>query len=130
MTDRAASSASIDQLRREVLGDVSPKVAGVAPSIGQLAASFAYGEVWSRPGLSKRDRSIVTFSALVALSATEELQLHALRGLANGISKDEIGEILTQLAPYVGFPLVVAAATKIADLVDRADVGGPPPVDT
>ncbi|MFF7594541.1 MULTISPECIES: carboxymuconolactone decarboxylase family protein [Streptomyces] len=84
-------------------------------------SGFAYGEVWPRPGLSPRDRSIATIAALVTLSCTEELRLHKLRGLANGLTKAELGEILPQLAPYVGFPLVVSTATKIADLLEPAD---------
>jgi 4-carboxymuconolactone decarboxylase len=93
----------------------------VAPDVSKLAASFAYGEIWPRPGLTQRDRSIATLAALVTLGCTEELRLHTLRGLANGLTKAEIGEILTQLVPYVGFPLVVSAAAKVADLFERAE---------
>ena len=91
-------------------------------AVSGLAASFAYGEVWPRPGLSACDRSIATIGALVALHCAEELRLHVLRGFANGITKDELAEIFTQLIPYVGFPLVVSAAASVADLVDRADL--------
>jgi 4-carboxymuconolactone decarboxylase len=126
MPDSQESSVprtSVADLRAEILAALSPKVAAVAPDVGKLAASFAYGEVWARPGLSPRDRSIATIAALVTLSCTEELRLHTLRGLANGLTEAELGEILTQLAPYVGFPLVVSAAAKIADLIERADTG-------
>ncbi|WP_063045181.1 carboxymuconolactone decarboxylase family protein [Nocardia pseudovaccinii] len=122
MSETVESTASIRALRAEVLAALSPKVAGVAPDVGKFAASFAYGEIWPRPELSQRDRSIATIAALVTLSCAEELKLHTLRGLANGLTKTEIGEILTQLIPYVGFPLVVSAAEKIADLMERAEV--------
>jgi 4-carboxymuconolactone decarboxylase len=121
--DFSAPRASVADLRAEILAALSPKVAAVVPDVGKLAASFAYGEVWPRPGLSPRDRSIATIAALVTLSRTEELRLHTLRGLANGLTKAELGEILTQLAPHVGFPLMVSAAPKIADLLERADTG-------
>jgi 4-carboxymuconolactone decarboxylase len=122
MSETTVPTASIEDLRAEVLLDVSPTVATVVPDLNKLARNFALGEIWPRTGLSQRDRSIATIAALVALSCTEELRLHTLRGLANGISKEEFGEILTQLIPYVGFPLVVSAATKIADLIERAHV--------
>ncbi|MFF3372246.1 carboxymuconolactone decarboxylase family protein [Streptomyces sp. NPDC002680] len=118
----SAQPASIADLRAEILSALGPQVSAVAPDVSKLAASFAYGQVWPRPGLTQRDRSIATLAALVTLGCTEELRLHTLRGLANGLTKAEIGEILTQLVPYVGFPLVVSAAAKIADLLERADV--------
>ena len=121
MTEPSTKSASIEELRAEVLAPISPKLASVAPSIGELATSFAYGQVWSREGLSKRDRSIATIAALVALNCPSELKLHALRGLANGLTKEEIGEIITQLTPYVGFPLCVTAAAALGEVIPRAN---------
>ena len=125
MADVDSGSTPIEEgvladLRAEVLSAFSGKVASLTPSTRRLAADFAYGTIWPREGLSQRDKSIATIAALVVLQCTEELQLHTIRGLANGLSREEIGEILTQLIPYVGFPLVVSAATKMADLVDRA----------
>lgn len=122
MRESSKSSASIEELRAEVLAPISPKLASVAPSIGDLATSFAYGQVWSREGLSKRDRSIATIAALVVINCPSELKLHALRGLANGLTKEEIGEIITQLTPYVGFPLSVTAAAAIGEVMPRARV--------
>jgi len=55
-------------------------------------------------------------------SSRKELKLHGLRGLANGLTKEEIGEIVTQLTPYVGFPLSVSAATALGKVIPRADV--------
>src|SRR5436309_14182213 len=91
-TEPAEPTASIRALRAEILAALGPKVAGVAPDVSKLAASFAYGEVWPRPGLSQRDRSIATVASLVTLGCTEELRLHTLRGLATGLTKEEIGE--------------------------------------
>jgi 4-carboxymuconolactone decarboxylase len=69
-----------------------------------------------------RDRSIATIAGLVAINCHDELKLHALRGLGNGVSKQEISEIIIQLTPYVGFPLGVSAAAAVADFVDRANL--------
>lgn len=123
MAEPSTKTASIDELRAEVLAPISPLLASIAPSIGELATSFAYGQVWSREGLSKRDRSIATIAALVVLNCPSELKLHALRGLSNGLTKEEIGEIITQLTPYVGFPLSVSAAAAVGEVVPRANVG-------
>lgn len=114
--------ASLAELRAEVLAGFSPAADLVVPDVRELAASFAYEMVWSRPQLAPRDRSIATIAALAALKSNDQLKMHVLRGLANGISKDEIGEILTQLIPYLGFPLAVSAAATVADLLDRVDL--------
>lgn len=123
MAEPLPNSASIDELRAEVRAPISPLLASIAPSIGELATNFAYGQIWSRDGLSQRDRSIATIAALVVLNCPAELKLHALRGLSNGLTKEEIGEIITQLTPYVGFPLSVTAAAAVGEVVPRAKVG-------
>ena len=122
MAEQSSMGASIDALRAEVLAPINPKLASVAPAIGQLAMDFAYGQVWSREGLSQRERSIATIAALVMVNCPSELKLHALRGLANGLTKEEIGEIVTQLTPYAGFPLCVTAAAAIGEVLPRATV--------
>lgn len=122
MSEPSVATTSIDELRAEVLAPESAHRASVAPALGELATGFAYGQVWSRSGLSLRDRSIATIGALIALNCPDELKLHVLRGLANGLTKQEIGEIITQLTPYVGFPLCVTAAGAVGGLVERADV--------
>lgn len=116
-----SETPSIAALRAEALAKVNPQIASLAPGIGELAGSFAYGQVWSRSGLSNRDRSIATIAALVALNCPDELTVHVLRGLANGLTKEEVGEIITQLTPYVGFPLAVSAVAAVGDYVARVD---------
>jgi 4-carboxymuconolactone decarboxylase len=123
MKEASTETASIDALRAEVLAPISPKLAAIAPDIGTLAMNFAYGQVWSREGLTLRERSIAVIAALAVVNCPSELKLHALRGLANGLTKAEIGEIITQLTPYIGFPLSVTAAAAIGEVVPRADVG-------
>jgi 4-carboxymuconolactone decarboxylase len=111
----------INDLRADVLAEESGSRAKLVPHVAELVSSFAYGQVWSRPGLSARDRSIATIAALVAINCPTELKLHVLRGMANGLSKQEISEIVTQLIPYLGFPLTMTAATAVGDLVERVD---------
>jgi 4-carboxymuconolactone decarboxylase len=68
-----------------------------------------FGDVWARPGLSPRDRSLVTVSALIAMNRPDQLRSHMARALDNGLSKDELAEVLTHLAFYAGWPSAVTA---------------------
>ncbi len=88
---------------REILGDVAPKLL-------ELTNNVLFGDVWERPGLSKRDRSLITVAALLALNRTEQLRFHIPRALENGVTKDEIAELITHLAFYSGWPTAVSAA--------------------
>jgi 4-carboxymuconolactone decarboxylase len=83
----------------------------IAPALGELTDKVLFGEVWERPGLSKRDRSLVTVAALVAGYRTNELPFHLGRAIENGVTKDELIELVTHLAFYAGWP---AASTAIA----------------
>ena len=68
-----------------------------------------FGEVWERPGLSKRDRSLITVATLVALYRTNELPFHLKRALDNGVTQDELIELITHLAFYSGWPTAYTA---------------------
>ena len=81
-----------------------------APKLVQLTNDVLFGDVWERPDLSKRDRSLITVSALVALNRTEQLRFHIPRALENGVTKDELIEVFTHLAFYSGWPTAVSAA--------------------
>ena len=94
MTQRSAVS--------EMYGDFAPKLA-------QLTDDVLFGDVWQRPGLSPRDRSLVTVAALIALNRTEQLPFHLRRGLANGLSRNELIEVITHLAFYSGWPSSMSA---------------------
>ncbi len=115
-------------MRAEVIAALAPKLMTATPALRDLATSFVYGGIWSRPGLSQRDRSIATIAAVVAIGAAEETQLQTLRGVENGLTAEEVSEILTQLVPYIGFPLVISAANRIADFIatlEQVDTAGP-----
>lgn len=81
----------------------------VAPALVEYSEKVLFGEVWERPGLSKRDRSLITVAALIALGRSEQLKGHMARALENGVTKEEIGEAVTHLAFYCGWPAGMTA---------------------
>jgi 4-carboxymuconolactone decarboxylase len=102
----ARDAAPADQPSRaqRLMGDVAPKLA-------QLTDDVLYGDVWARPQLSPRDRSLVTISALIAMNRPDQLRSHLARARDNGVTEDEITETITHLAFYAGWPSAVTAVT-------------------
>jgi 4-carboxymuconolactone decarboxylase len=97
------------RIRREVLGDehvdrAEARKSGFTEEFQALITRYAWGEIWSRPGLDRRMRSAITLTALVAGGHWEELALHVRAALRNGLSEDEIKEVLLQTAVYCGVP--------------------------
>jgi 4-carboxymuconolactone decarboxylase len=95
----AAAAASQGQ---QLFGDVAPKFA-------QLTDEVLFGDVWARPGLSQRDRSLITVSALIAMNRPDQLRGHLARARQNGLSDAELIETVTHLAFYAGWPSAVTA---------------------
>jgi 4-carboxymuconolactone decarboxylase len=98
------------QVRREVLGDahVDRAVAGTTPftePFQDFITRYAWGEIWSRPGLSRQERSIVTLAVLAALQHEHELAMHVRAARRNGLTPEQIQEILLQVAVYAGVPV-------------------------
>ncbi len=87
---------------QKLMGDFDPKLA-------ELTDNVLFGDVWERPGLSKRDRSLITVAALIALNRPEQLRHHLQRARENGVTKDEVVEAITHLAFYAGWPNAVNA---------------------
>ena len=115
MDDRARREQGM-AVRRQVLGDehVDRAVAGTTPltePFQDFITRYAWGEVWSRPGLTRPERSIVTLTALAALGREHELALHVKAALRNGLTADQIGEVLLQVAVYAGVPAANRAFT-------------------
>lgn len=81
----------------------------MAPKLAQLTDDVLYADVWARTGLSPRDRSLITISALIAMNRPDQLRSHLTLGRANGLTQEEIAEILTHLAFYAGWPNAVTA---------------------
>ena len=90
--------------------------AAVAPALADYTEKVLFGDVWERPGLSKRDRSLITVATLVALYRVNELPFHLKRALENGVTRDELVEAITHLAFYAGWP-TAATAVGIAEKV-------------
>lgn len=88
----------------------------IAPKLAQLSEDVLFGDVWQRSELSGRDRSLITVSALVALSRTEQLPYHLQLAKKNGVTHDEIVELITHLAFYSGWPTAASALTVFANL--------------
>jgi len=82
----------------------------VVPELSELTTDLLFGKIWERPGLSKRDRSLITVASLTALYRTEQLRSHVRRALDNGVTKEELSEIITHMAFYSGWPTAVNAA--------------------
>jgi 4-carboxymuconolactone decarboxylase len=97
------------QVRREVLGDehVNRAVAGTTEFTApfqDFITRYAWGEIWSRPGLTRAERSIITLTALAALRQDEELAMHVRGAVRNGLTPEQIREVLLQVAVYAGVP--------------------------
>lgn len=107
----AAGNPAKSSGAQRLLGDVAPKLA-------QLTDDVLFGDVWNRPGLSKRDRSLATVSALIALNRPEQLRSHLALARENGMTERELVEVITQMAFYSGWPNAVTA-TGVAREVFR-----------
>ena len=81
-----------------------------APALADYTEKVLFGDLWERPGLSKRDRSLITVATLAATYRTDQLRSHIRRALENGVTRDEIGELITHIAFYGGWPTGANAA--------------------
>jgi 4-carboxymuconolactone decarboxylase len=86
------------------------EVRAVVPKLVQLSETVLFGDVWERPQLSKRDRSLITVAALTAMYRSDQLKGHIERALTNGVTREEIGEVITHMAFYAGWPTAMTAA--------------------
>jgi 4-carboxymuconolactone decarboxylase len=108
--------------RREVLGDDHvDRATAAASSFDQpfqdMITRYAWGAVWSRPGIDRRMRSAITLAALVALRAENELGMHVRAALRNGLSADEISEVLLHTAVYAGVPAANGAFARAREVL-------------
>ena len=94
---------------RQMFGDIAPKLA-------EMSDDVLFGDIWERPQLSKRDRSLITCAALVALGKTDQMQSHFPRALSNGVTKDELIEMITHMAFYSGWPSAVTAVARAREV--------------
>jgi 4-carboxymuconolactone decarboxylase len=113
------------RIRREVLGDEHVDAAvehatAFTADFQDLITRYAWGEIWARPGLDRRTRSCMTLIALVALNRMDELGLHVRAALRNGLTPEEIKEVLLHSAIYCGVPAANAAFAVAQRVLDEA----------
>jgi 4-carboxymuconolactone decarboxylase len=100
-------------LAQQLIGDFSPKLV-------ELTDGVVFGDIWERPGLSKRDRSLITVATLIAGGRTEQLPGHLRRALANGVTRTELVEVITHLAFYAGWPRAMSAITVAKEVLGQS----------
>lgn len=108
MTNKQPSAA------QRALGDFAPKIV-------ELTDQVLFGDIWERPELGKRDRSLITCAALVATGKTEQMDFHFPRALENGVTKEELIELITHLAFYSGWPSAMSALNRARALFSGDD---------
>ena len=94
-------------------------LADFAPKLVEITEKVLFGDMWERPQLSKRDRSLITCAALIALGKTEQMNFHFPRAIENGVTEDELIELITHLSFYAGWPSAMSAATRAKELFKR-----------
>ncbi len=90
-----------------------------APKLVELTDKVLFGDVWERPQLSKRDRSLITCAALVAMGKTEQMSFHFPRAIENGVRQEELVEMITRLAFYAGWPNAMSAVARAKELLEK-----------
>ena len=95
------------------------RMGDIAPKLAQITDSLLFGDIWQRPGLSPRDRSLVTVSALIAMNRPDQLRAHVARARSNGVSRDELIEAITHLAFYAGWPSAVTAVAVVREVMPQ-----------
>jgi 4-carboxymuconolactone decarboxylase len=117
----------------EVLGDIDPDMAGqlreklgdLAPDLERMVVAFGFGDVYGRPGLGLREREIATVAALTALGTAErQLRVHLRAALNVGVTREELVEVVLQMAVYAGFPAALNGIAAVREVFAAADAAG------
>jgi 4-carboxymuconolactone decarboxylase len=108
------SNQSSARVARQTIGDIAPKLA-------DLTDEVLFGDVWERPQLSKRDRSLITCAALVATGKTEQMSFHFPKAVENGVTREELVEMITHLAFYVGWPNAMSAVARAKEVFGKKE---------
>ena len=125
MDDRDHRDAGMD-VRRAVLGDAHvdrthARRNAFNDEYQDLITRYAWGEIWTRPGLSRHTRSLLTLALMVALNRGDEFRMHVRAAANNGVSRDEIKEVLLQCAIYAGVPAANSAFHMAQEVFDQMD---------
>ena len=102
---------------QQIIGDLAPKLL-------ELTDQVIFADIWERPELSKRDRSLITVATLVATYRTDQLPFHLRRALENGVTREELVEAITHLAFYAGWPCAMSAITALKTIVEQDSPAG------
>ncbi|GAK73493.1 hypothetical protein RRU01S_44_00120 [Agrobacterium rubi TR3 = NBRC 13261] len=113
MAQQPASNLDSARSRtQQLMGDIAPKLA-------ELTDDVLYADVWERPQLSQRDRSLVTVTALIALNRPDQLRSHLVRAKANGLTEEQLVETITHMAFYSGWPSAVSAVAIAKEVLAK-----------
>lgn len=120
------------ELRRQVLGAAYVDAAmaradDFSAPMQELSTEFCWGAVWTRPGLALRDRSLINLAMIAALNRPQEFKLHVRAALNNGLSREEIREVLLQVAVYCGVPAGMASFHLAREVFAELDASATPP---
>ena len=121
----SSSDSDGERTRREVLGDehvdrAQERTTDFTRPFQEFISRYAWGDVWERPGLDRRQRSMITLAALTAVRAEGELELHVRAALRNGLTPEEISEVLLHTAVYAGVPAANAAFAIAQRVLEEA----------
>ncbi len=91
----------------------------IAPEFAKLTQDFLFGDIWKRPELSQRDKSLITVTCLVALNRIEQVDFHLKKAFENGLTKEELVAAITHIAFYAGWPTAASALTHLKKVIDQ-----------
>ncbi len=91
----------------------------IAPEFAKLTENFLFGDIWKRPELSQRDKSLITVTCLVALNRIEQVEFHLKKALENGLTKEELVAAITHIAFYAGWPTAASGLIHLKNVMDH-----------
>lgn len=91
----------------------------LAPEFAKLTKDFLFGDIWERPGLSQRDKSLITVTCLVALNRIEQVDFHLKKAFENGLTKGELVAAITHIAFYAGWPTAASGFSHLKQVIDQ-----------
>jgi len=93
----------------------------IAPEFAKLTEEFLFGDIWKRPGLSQRDKSLITVTCLVALNRIEQVEFHFKKAFENGLTKEELVVAITHIAFYAGWPTAASGFSHLKKVIDQKE---------
>jgi len=116
----AVRNQEVNMSDKEAVGGARKQFGDIAPKLAEISEDVLFGDIWERPELSKRDRSLITCAALVTAGKPDQMNFHFPRALENGVTRIELIELITHLAFYAGWPNAMTAIAKARELLGPA----------